>query len=526
MVSEAIRQNLTLVALCCLGALGLTFAYAYLFPPVFVVSARVMVEAPIDNSRDSFYTQWAVFRKDDARTELELMVAPGLIAQVIKSEGLKWEDVYHPLPSHLIYLLKSSWPGRTYLRVKEALFPKKPEPDAPTPEQIELGKSVSDMKKGVTIVAVTDSNIGELTVKGPSRRVTQMANTLLDLYLKQRSERHRDEAQRNLDALDSELAVAAKEAQDIADARLAYQESNGLVFDLSKESQQLTKLVELEDGIAAARAKVASLDASLASIEGQLTVEPPSKTSSVVTELNPIRESLKQRRLDQETALIALRALYREDSPEIREVTKTIADLDALIVRQPEKIEKIQTSTLNSVRQDLVVSRNSLRSQLDGTAAGAKVMEETQRRMRSRLTDVPSVQNKMRDFDRKFSLVQDRYQALSAKRAQAAVSRAMAGLGMSSMRIVQPASSPDEPVMPNGKVLYPSALFVGAVLGMLGAVVRRLLSGRVFRTDLESGLNAVPIYGAISIPLNEVPFAVRSKREAWGDSGPGSNKYA
>jgi uncharacterized protein involved in exopolysaccharide biosynthesis len=346
--------------------------------------------------------------------------------------------------------------------------------------------------------------------------VARVANTLLDAYMASRLERYEKEAQWNIDALDKEVALASKEAQDIANRRLEFLRTNLLSFDLSKESQQLTKLVELEDGIAANHAKEASLGASLQLVEAQLAQEAPLKTSVFTMEVNPIRESAKLKRLDLETGLISMRSIYRDDSPEVREVVQHIAELDALIGKEPEKMEKSSTSTLNSTRQDLVMSRNSLRSQLEGIKGGLAVMEQTDRQMRDRMKMVPEIQNQLRELDRQYSLVSDRYQALSAKRAQAAVSRAMATAAMPSMQIVQRATNPDEASWPNLKILYPSALFIGLILGVVGAQIRSLTSGRVRKGDLESAQGNQPIYGTIRISMGSRPFAVSGSRRSPG----------
>ena len=515
----AVRQHKLLVFASCVFTLALTVAYVYLFPPVYVASAKAMAEKPADTSRDNFYTMWNVFRKDDPRTEIELMLAPGMIAKVVEKEGLKYDDVYHPFLSHLNYLWRGSLPGQTYHRVKDYFFPPRRDPEAPSAADIELARTVTDMRSGISMVPIPDSDVGELTMKGPSRRVAKAANTLLEIYLAERTERYRMEAQRNLDALDQEVTLAAREAQDIADKRLAFMQSNGLAFDLTKESQQLTKLVDLEDGIASNKAKVAALDASLQAVESQLNREPLTRTLSTTQEANAVRESTRLKRLDLQTQLISLRAVYQEDSREVQEVVQNIAAIDALIAAEPEKTEKGTTVSLNSLRQDLTLSADSLRSQLAGAKAGMTVMEETDRKLRARMAAVPELQNTVRDFDRKYALVSERFQALSVKRAQAAVSRAMAGSATPSLRVFQWASSPDEPSWPKLKILYPSALLVGFVVGVIAAQLRTITSGRVRRHQLSSGRPGAGIYGTIRIPIGSQPFSVAGIRQAPGSKG-------
>lgn len=521
-IAEATRRYRGVVLLSCVLCLGLAFAYAHLFPPIYVANAKAIAEKGVDNSRDNFYAMWDVFRKDDPRGEIEMMLAPSMIAKVVQKEGLKYDDVYHPFLSHLTYLWQSSLPGKTYHRLKDSLFPQKPDPDAPSLESIELGKTVGDMRSGVAMVPVPDTEVGELTVKGPSRRVAKMANTLLEVYLAERAERYREEAQKNLDALDQEVAVAAKNAQDIATRRLEFAQTNHLAFDFTKESQQMTKMVDLEDSIASNEAKIASLSASLHEVEGQLNKEPVSKTTSTMEETNGVRESSRLKRLDLQTQLIQLRSIYREDSPEVQEVLHNIVALDKIIAAEPERMEKATTTSLNSIRQDLTLSSVSMRSQLAGAKAGEAVMQETDRKLRARMSAVPELQNTMRDFDRQYAMASDLYQALSTKRAQAAISRAMAVTAAPSMRVFQWASPPAEPVWPKLKILYPSALLIGLVLGVLGAQIRSLMSGRVHAAALSRSRASDAVYGTIRVPVGTQPFTVVGARKT-AENGRGKD---
>lgn len=510
------RRHKFLVIASGLSCLGLAIAYVSLFPPIYVVKSRVMVEKALDTSRDSFYATVNIFRKDDPRTEIELMTAPALVAEVVKREGLKYDDVYHPLSTHASRMFKASWPGRTYKKIKDSFFPKPVDPEAPTAAEIELGETVTDLIAGIRVTPVADSSIGEITVNGPTRRVAKVTNTLINTYLEQRADRFRSEAQRNLEALDKEVIAAADEASEIADKRLGFLQTSSLSFDLGKEAQQLVKLVELEDQIASNRAKRGSVQASLTLVEAQLAREPVTQTSSTTMELNTIREAAKIKRLDLETGLITLGSIYLEDSPEVKEVKKSIAELDRIIAREPERVQKIAIDTLNSSRQDLLLSRNTLRSQFEGLEGGLAVMENTQRTLHDRIRQVPGLQNQLRQFDRQYAFANDRYLALAAKRAQAAVSKAMAGAAMPSMQVVQWAAAPPDPAWPKPKILYPTALLFGLMLGVVAAQIRMLTSGRVSRASLESGGGESKIYGRIRIPIGETPFSVAGSRPSSG----------
>src|SRR5450432_3445082 len=184
-ISAAVRHNKGLVLITCVVTLLLVTLYVYVWPPIYKAEATVMAEPDYDYQRDTFYTGWDVFRKDEARTEVELMTSGPVLAEVVKREKLTYDDVYHPFFSQVTYFWEKSWVGSHYRAAKKMLFTSK-DKDAPNPADLEFGRIVADLSTGVSIDPVADSNVGKLNVKGPSRRVAAIANTLMNVYLSER----------------------------------------------------------------------------------------------------------------------------------------------------------------------------------------------------------------------------------------------------------------------------------------------------------------------------------------------------
>ena len=506
-IYRACRHHKALVLVTCLLTLGLVTLYIYLWPPIFRAEATLMAERDIDGSRDSFYGGWNVFRKDDLQTEMELVKSGPILKQLIDKEHLTYDQVYHPFWSHLAYLWQTSAVGKAYHRVKRKLLPD-PYLDSLSPSEIDFGRTIGDMRDGISMEPVGEASIAKLTVKGPSRQVAQAANDLADIYMSSRTDRHFLEAQSSYDILGQEVARSAKELNEVSNRKLAYAQEHGITFDFQKENLQVGKLGELELGIANERAKIANSEASLLEVEKQLTEQPPTKTSTMNFELNTIRESMKSKRMDLQTALIGARNHYREDSPEVQEIQSDIAKLDALIAETPEKIEKSSTEGLNQVRQELLSKRTVLLTELEGARASLAVEELTARKLQARTADLTAMETTMRGLERDYMLAQEKYQNLKMKQSQAAISEATSKQAMPSMRVVEYATPPGSKWWPSLKILYPSALAVGLLLGMGAALIRSYSSGRIRLEDLERRLGAVPLYGTIPIAAGGSGFLV------------------
>jgi len=506
-VMEATRTHKWLVVSVTAGVLALTLLYVYIWPPIYRVDAMIMAERETDASRDSFYGNWSIFRKDDPRTEIELMTSVPVLKEVIEKEHLRYEDVYHPFMSEVSYLWEKSFLGRNYKSIKAKLFP---DPDSlgTTPEQIELGKTIVDMHEGITIQPVGESNVGQVTVKGPSRKVSKIANSLLDVYSNWRVARYQSEAQKAYDVLTEEMTRTGEQLEEAGQKRLQYANEHRLTFDLQKENLDLRQLTDLEAAVASSKQKVASLQASLSEVEKELATEPPTMQISSVTELNTIRENAKLRRFELETSLLQARDHYREDSPEIQEIKGDLAKLDKLLNLEPESVQKGRTEGLNIVQQQLLSSRNALKAQLEGERHGLTVMEDEAAKLSWHLRQVPTMQNALHGLDRDFGLAQETYQALVLKRAQAQASLATVKTVMPSMRIVGYAMPPGGKSWPRTKILYPGALLLGLALGIFAATVTSYAAGRVRKSDVERGHRFVPLYGNVALQNTDKPLIV------------------
>ena len=494
--SGAVRHHKFLILFTCLLTLAAVTWYVYVWPPIYRVEAQLAAERDLDPSRDTFYANWQVFRKEEARDEIVLFTAGPVLREVIAKNHLTYDDVYHPFLSHAGYLWEKSWLGRQYTALKDRLMP---DPNPPNSDQKELGRIMDDLKAGIYIAGEGDTHIATLTVKGPSPRVVDIANSLIDSYLAYRLRRHGEEARTAYDVLTEEAERARVELAEVRDRREAFAQENGLLVEFQKETQDVKELTDIETGISNHRSKISALQASLKEVEAQLLNEPPEKVLSSIKELNAIRENAKLRRLELQASLIGLRDRYREDSPEVQEVLVNLAKLEALIAQEPEQIDRSVTKGINAVHQQLTASRDQLVSELQGARSALATMEQTASQMRQRLTVLPALIASAIDLNREYDIAKEKYQRLLFRRMEAQVSATSVEAAPASVRVVDYAVPPTSKYWPRLKYLYPGALLSGLVLGMIAAVIRSLTAGRLLRSHMDRGRIASPVYATIAL---------------------------
>ena len=495
LVSSSVRHQKKLVLVTCALTLLLVIVYVILWPPIYKVEAKLAAERDLDPARDTFYSNWQVFRKNDPRDEIQLFTAGPVLKDVIAKNKLTYDDVYHPFLTHASYLWEKSWPGRAYTAIKRTISS---EPELLDPQQKELGRTMDGLKEGIHIAGVADSHIATLEVMGPKRNVDKVANSLIDSFLEYRANRQEEEARAAVNVLNEEAERARIELDQVRDKRIKFARENGLMVEFQKESLDVKELTGIETGISNESSKVASLEASLQEINKQQQGEKPAKILSSTQEVNAVRENAKLRRLDLQTTLIGLRDRYREDSPEIQEVLANISKLDALIAQEPEKVDRSVTEGVNSVHQQLTSNRDQIESELAGTKAAVTSLKQTADQMKGRLTQLPKVMSIALDLNRDYDVAAEKYKRLLFRKMEAEVSATAMKAAPATVSVIDYAVPPSSKYWPRAKYLYPGALVVGLLLGVIAAVIRSLTAGRLLQDHIDRGRVAFPVYATIA----------------------------
>jgi uncharacterized protein involved in exopolysaccharide biosynthesis len=500
---NAIRLNTNLVLVVTAIVIVLAGLYHYVWPPIYAVEAVITVERTDDPQRDAFYREWNLFRKEDARTEIELMKSGSVLKAVIEKEGLRYDDVYHPFMSQISHFWNESLPGRAYKATKDWIFGVAP--SGLTKEQEELGKTIKDMQAGFSVQTSGDVLVGTVRAVGPTPRIAAITNTWVDEYLNWRREQHLSEARRSIEALGQEIERAEEELQALSQQRVEFLNANNLIFDFSKETQQVEELVKLETELAKSRTRIAVLTASLQEIERQLELQPQTRIVSSVTDLNQLRETAEIRRLELEATLIRDQQRFRDDAPEIVRLKSQIQELTDLIEASPATRQESVTSGLNPVHSELLLSQSNLKNELAGLHAGVAAMERVRDEMRSHLATAPAMAAELRDLDRRYTVAQQAYALLLTKAAQANVSLSSVDEAMPSMRVVDYATTPSFKTWPKAKYLYPAALALGLILGVIAAWIKTSFGGRVSRLHFQQNRLSGPLYAILDLKALAMP---------------------
>lgn len=483
------------VTLTTVLTIALVVVYMMLWPPVFQASVLIVADSEEDDTRDNFYQLWNVFRKDELSNEIELMTASPVLRRVVLDLELTYDDVYHPFSSHAVYLWTESWVGKKYRAIKYWFFPKPATPFGPTPEQIELARTIQAFDQGVVVSPIPNSTVGQLIVRAPSPRVAQIANALIDAYLDERRERFVGEAQHAYDSLAVEVENARIALEEIENERLRFHQDNDLLLEFEKDKLEISVATELEAIIRDGQARVAELERKQTEIQRQLVLEPEEITSTRVFAQNDLREEMRSRREELQTSLDALTGRYRPDSPEVEEMETLIAQIGQRIAAEDVKVEQSINRILNPVYESLRSQDMALTADLEGARTGLVIRLATLADLMDRVSQIPEKMTRAAVLSRAQVNREQRYQLLYDRLMMAEVSIATAVSAPPSMRVADYAVSPEKQMWPKTKLFLLVALLVGLGAGMCVAMLLDALRGRVTLTRLLLSPPAVPVYG-------------------------------
>ena len=487
---RSIRRHLLLIAATTMVTIGVAVAYIVIWPPIFAADVLLAAESDKDTPRADFYNNWHVFRKNQLPDEVQLFTAPSVLVRVVDRLGLTYDEVYHPFMSHVTYLWMTSTVGKTYRATKEWFFPPQRSPYSPTPEEVDRFRTIADFRAGVSVESTSDSSVGRLVVRGPTPRVAEIANTLVDVYLELRIERQKREADNAFAALTSEVLKAREELRVAESQMEQYYTQNSLLLAMEKDKLDITRLETLRGTIVETEAALANAERTIIEIDSQLAAEKQEIVSSRLVSINPARAVLLDRQSQMSLTRRQMLIHYRPDAPEVREIDKQLAAIRDQLAREAESQVSQTTMVLSDTFETLRRRKSGLVADIAGQRAGLEVKRAEEARLSAMVANIPQKVKSSHEMERDRHLLEKRYIALQDKLSIAGVSRAMASIAPATIQVIDPASPPDKQSWPNTKLVLAAALAAGLLAGIGLAVLIDLMSGTVDRyriSDDEAG---------------------------------------
>lgn len=461
--------------------------YVYIWPPTFQAEVMLAADSEKDIQRTAFYQGWNVFRREGLTDEATLMAGPPVLREVADRLNLKYEDVYHPFLRYSIHLWAQSWVGRNYRQLKLWLIGAEPDNRGMTPAEIERAKTLSDMEQGVSVKQVGEANIGLLVVKGSNQRVAEIANTIADVYLKQRRDRYINEARQAYESLTEEATRTQAELDQLDRQVKAFRAESGAVLLFEKDRGLIGQWLVMRSAVTDLEAAAAQNEASLKKVNEQIAAEGSKLASDKLFRQDADKDRLP--RLQQQ--LIAARQSFQPDSREVRDLEEQMKAALAGIEDNNQSVVVRNSLRVSESYETLLAKKLALESGLNGTRSALAVKRAEAEHLRVLLEQIPEKMQLNREFERRQTTLENKYAGLAEKLTVATVSMASAKSAPAALRVVEPAHVPESAVWPQTKLLLGGAVVAGGIFGVIVALLLEVAFERVNRNRL-TGRNGSP----------------------------------
>lgn len=236
----------------------------------------------------------------------------------------------------------------------------------------------------------------------------------------------------------------------------------------------------------------------------QLRGEAPSARVGEGGEFPP--GSIEARIAENESRLEELLLRFTDRHPDVVAARET---LERLRQRQAEQLAELAAgggetvASTNPVRQALQISLNEIEVEIASISADVTMRQMRVDRLRSLIDEVPEVEAQLARLDRDYDIVNAQYQALVRSLETERLTREAAESDQVEFRIIDPPTSPPDPVAP--KRLFMLAFMLVAGLGAGGGGAWLLSQFQPVFPTLRTlrEVTGLPVLGAISLTWQE-----------------------
>lgn len=491
---QAVKTYIWVVLATIVLATSMVGAYVWIWPATFQAEIMIAVDSEKDQQRTAFYQGWNIFRKEGLIDEGVLMTSPPVLKEVIRRLDLKYEDVYHPFLRYAIHLWSESWIGRHYRKLKHWILGTQDRPSGLTPEEVERAKVLSDMESGVAVKQVGEASIGLLSVKGSNYRVSEIANTIVEVYLEQRRDRHVAEASQAVKSLSDEAAKAKAELDQVARRLREFRAASGTSLLFEKDRGQINQVLALRASITDLNSIIEQNRASIQVLDAQLAAEGENLKSNRLF----AQDAQKDRLPKLELALASARQSYQPDSREVRDLEQQIREAQQAMTPGGQPVVVRNSVRVSDNYEQILARKHQLQSAMEGARSAVQVKERDLAALTRQLQGLPLSMQLNHELERLQGDLENKYSGINSKLVVAAVSLATARSAPPAMRVIEPAHVPDQASAPQTKLLLAAAVIAGAVVGTLLALLLDLLSPRASRSRLTTHGASLPLLGVVA----------------------------
>lgn len=278
------------------------------------------------------------------------------------------------------------------------------------------------------------------------------------------------------------------------EAQIAQEKKRLSVVDIPKETEALVtalRTYELERHNAQAQRDAAA--AEVERLRSQIEKEQPIVSVDVLKE-DPLFKQMRDQLVSLELERARLLALFTPEHPEAQQVEERVSALRETLAKQARQLVKEREIAPNPAYQLLYQQLMTAEANLFASEARLQALDRFLPELRKRMESLPENQRRLGALLRKAQATEQVYTNLLMRLEEARI-REVSETG--NLVIADLAAIPHEPVSPRPLLSLALALILGAVLGVMAALVLEGLNETVTTTDEVQQRFGIPVLASI-----------------------------
>ena len=327
-----------------------------------------------------------------------------------------------------------------------------------------------------------------------------IVNQVMKAYIAQNTEINKSDAEGAARFINDQLKLAGKELNEAAEELRKFK-ANNKVINLQEETSGTVKnIIKIDEELNSVKSELADLSAREAQIRRQLKVNDNSVDVASLSENEGVQDVLKQ--LQEVQAQIATSiTIFEPTHPRIVDLRDKEASLKALLNRRTDQSLGYQAQIppgklqMGDIKQGLTTELAKIESTRSGLQSRITSLINIREKYRKRADNLPELEKRQGNIQRRLSLAQASYENLTAKKREIDIAEKQIAGNASILEYAKIQSS--FKALKKNILIAGGGVFIGLLLGVAAAYFVDLIDRRLKTPQEAEALFGYTLLGLI-----------------------------
>lgn len=361
----------------------------------------------------------------------------------------------------------------------------------------ETGEFISDrsLRNNISVQGDRDTKLITVSVDyGDPEMAKEIANTLVDVFIKENEEMNRAHLLSASDFVENQLETTEAQLLMLEEQLLEYKTDQGIVYPTEQGKATLNQLISLETIRAETYVDLEFSRVKIQELERYLEEQDQEVVASKTISNNPEMRDLRSRLLSLELELLSLQEIYTNDLTSVTQVKNQIQDIEKRMEETASEITSSRTEAANPLYRSIQEELIQLYVRTIAGETQLKLYDQQIGDVSQQLSNLPQEEMALLRLERENRVAENLYVLLMERQSEIRIQEAMQ---VADIVVISPAVAEMNPISPRVRLNMAIAGVLGLMVGVgLIFLIEFLDTSIKSKKDLEK-LTGLPVIGVI-----------------------------